>query len=154
MATYRQQLQRIVAQYRLSGNKWPASASTMAAWAIENGLWQQHRALQIRQCSREIARAMREEYITDAKGRRVRIKHPVTRREGDTQEVLWDDIRTAPRAHMEMSFMQRRNRIVGDCRQLKTDADSYNDAHPEAPPIQMVFDFTDDLAELEAVAAA
>jgi len=30
------------------------------------------------------------------------------------------------------------------------DVDSYNDAHPDAEPIQIVFDFTMDLAELEA----
>lgn len=154
MATYRQQLQKVVTQYRLAGEKWPASASMIAAWAIENHLWQPHRSLQVRQCSREIARAMREEFVVDEKGRRVRVKHPVTRREGDIQQVLWDDIRTASRAHMEISFMQRRNRIVGDCRQLKADADGYNDAHPGMPPIQMIFDFTDDLAELEAGRAA
>lgn len=154
MASYKQQLQRIVSKYRTAGNKWPASTSMIAAWAIENEFWEPHRAIQIRQCSREIARAMREEYITDDRGRRVRLKHPVSRKVGDAQEVLWDDIRTAPRTHMAMSFMQRRDRIVGDCRQLKADADSYNDSHTDQPPIQLVFDFTDDLAELEAAEAA
>jgi hypothetical protein len=33
---------------------------------------------------------------------------------------------------------------------MKIDVDSYNDAHPGAEPIQIVFDFTMDLAELEA----
>jgi hypothetical protein len=126
----------------------------IAAWAIENDRWQAHRALQVRQCAREIGRAMREEYITDAKGRRVRVKHPVTKKSGDTQTTFWDDIRTAPRAHMEMSFSQRRMRVVGDCRQLKMDADSYNEANINEPPIQIVFDFTDDLAEMEAALAA
>ena len=32
----------------------------------------------------------------------------------------------------------------------KVDVDSYNDAHPDAEPIQVVFDFTMDLAELDA----
>ncbi len=149
-----QQLQSIVRDYRLAGKAWPATSEMIATWAIENNRWRPYRALQIRQCSREISRAMREEYITDEKGRRVRVKHPVMKKTGDVQTAFWDDIRTAPRAHMEMSFMQRRNRIVGDCRQLKMDADSYNDAHPEAPPIQLVFDFTDDLAELEAAERA
>jgi hypothetical protein len=40
--------------------------------------------------------------------------------------------------------------IVGDCRQMKVDVDSYSAAHPEAEPIQIVFDFTMDLAKLEA----
>jgi hypothetical protein len=28
---------------------------------------------------------------------------------------------------MEIAFQQRRQQILGDCRQLKTDVDSYND---------------------------
>ena len=64
--------------------------------------------------------------------------------------MVWDDIRTASRDHMRLSFQHRRKGIVGDCRQMKVDVDSYNDAHPEAQPIQIVFDFTMDLAELEA----
>lgn len=51
---------------------------------------------------------------------------------------------------MQISFQNRRRGIVGDCRQMKVDVDSYNDAHPDAEPIQIVFDFTMDLAELEA----
>lgn len=51
---------------------------------------------------------------------------------------------------MLVSFQHRRKGIVGDCRQMKIDVDSYNDAHVEAEPIQIVFDFTMDLAELEA----
>lgn len=153
-SSYKEQLQAIVRDYRLRGNPWPASTAMIAAWAIENDRWEAHRALQIRQCAREIGRAMREEYITDGKGRRVRVKHPVTKKNEKSQTTLWDDIRTAPRTHMEISFMQRRMRVVGDCRQLKVDADSYNDAHPEDRPIQIVFDFSDDLAELEAAQAA
>jgi hypothetical protein len=49
---------------------------------------------------------------------------------------------------MELAFAQRRQQIVGDCRQLKTDVDSYNDRHPSERAIQLVFDFTNDLAEL------
>ncbi len=52
---------------------------------------------------------------------------------------------------MEIAFQQRRQQIVGDCRQLKTDADSFNDNSNPGSPIQMIFDFTDDLAELEAM---
>ena len=50
---------------------------------------------------------------------------------------------------MEMAFSHRRNHIVGECRQIKTDVDSYNDAHPKESQIQMVLDFTEDVEELE-----
>ena len=64
--------------------------------------------------------------------------------------VLWDDIRTAPREHMQLSFQQKRKGIFWDCHQLKIDVDSYNDHHPMEKQIEMVFDFTMDLAETEA----
>jgi len=61
--------------------------------------------------------------------------------------MLWDDIRIAPREFMERAFQLRRRQIVGDCKQLKTDVDSFNDNHPEEAPIQLLLDFGDDVAE-------
>jgi hypothetical protein len=96
---------------------------------------------------------MSEEYITDAQGRRVRAKHVVRTQQGGKQLYLWNDIRTADHAHMEVAFKQRRNQIVADCLQLKNDVDSYNENRQPASPIQMIFDFTDDLTELELASA-
>jgi len=151
MATYMKQMQRIVDDYRLSDAPWPASAKAIADWAIRTGKWELPASAMRRRCAEDIAAAMREEYTTDQKGRRVRLLHPASVKNDEGEQlVLWDDIRTAPRAHMEVSFQQRRQGIVGDCRQFKIDVDSYNDAHSDAEPIQIVFDFTMDLAELEA----
>lgn len=149
--SYAKQLQQVVREYRISGQRWPASPKMIAAWAIQNGKWRANPAAEIALCARDVSRAMREEYTTDSRGRRVRLKHPVVEHRDGRQTVLWDDIRTAPAAHMRISFQQRRNQIVGDCRQLQVDAASYNDSHIEQPPIQIVFDFTQDLAELDAV---
>lgn len=152
MATYTKQMQRIVDEYRDSGEPWPAATKAIAAWAITTGRWELPASAAIRRCAEDLSTAMREEYTTDARGRRVRLLHPATVYRNGEQMVLWDDIRTAPRRHMQLSFQQRRQGIVGDCRQLKTDVDSYNDAHPQEEPVQTVFDFTMDLAELEAAA--
>ena len=150
MANYTKQLQKLVAEYRLAGKPWPASTKTIAEWAIETGRWALPPSAAAQKCAEDISRAMREEYATDPKGRRIRVKHPVSLKRGTEQLVLWDDIRTAPRSHMLLSFQQRRQQIVGDCRQLKTDVDSYNDVRAAEDPIQMIFDFSRDLAELEA----
>jgi hypothetical protein len=150
MSSYAKRMQGIVREYQGAGKPWPASVREMATWAIETNRWRVHRSTEIEACARDLARALREEYYTDQQGRRVRLKHPVSVRRNDTQMVLWDDIRTAPRSHMDLAFQQRRTQIVGDCRQLKTDVDSYNDAHADEPPIQFVLDFTKDVAELEA----
>ncbi len=45
--------------------------------------------------------------------------------------------------------LQRRQQIVGDCLQLKTDVDVYNDKRDLAEPIQIPLDFTLDVAELQ-----
>ncbi len=50
---------------------------------------------------------------------------------------------------MALSFQQRRVCIVADCRKLKVDVDSYNQNRNDGLPIQMVWDFTDDLEEIE-----
>jgi hypothetical protein len=50
---------------------------------------------------------------------------------------------------MNVAFRQRREQIVGDCRQLNRDISYYNSAHPEGKPIQTTFDFRDDVAEGE-----
>ncbi|MCV0424682.1 MAG: hypothetical protein K5905_04360 [Roseibium sp.] len=150
MANYSKQMQKIVSEYRVAGQPWPASSKAIAAWAISTDRWQLGEEAAVKKCAEDISRAMREEYTTDPKGRRVRLKHSATVLKGGEQYVLWDDIRTAPRSHMQMAFQQRRNQIFGDCKQLKADVDSYNDSHLAETPIQMIFDFTLDLEEEEA----
>jgi hypothetical protein len=105
----------------------------------------------IDQCADQMSRAMREEYVTDPQGRTVRAKHAARQRRNGKQLTLWADIRTASREHMAMAFQQRRQQIVGDCRQLAIDVESYNENRNPSEPIQMVFDFTLDLEELAAV---
>jgi hypothetical protein len=150
MTTYVKKMQRIVDEYRLAGLPWPTSAKSIADWAITSGRWELPAAAIRRRCADDIASAMREEYMTDRKGRRVRLLHPAPLLTEGQTEMVWDDIRTASRNHMQISFQHRRKGIVGDCRQMKVDVDSYNDAHPEEKQIEIVFDFAMDLAELEA----
>lgn len=52
---------------------------------------------------------------------------------------------------MEKSIGQRRRSIVEVCFQMKMDADHFNEANPDKEPIQPVLDFTDDVAEREAL---
>ena len=121
---------------------------------ILSGRWEMPASAIRRRCADDIATAMREEYYSDAKGRRVRLLHPAPLFEHGKRDMVWDDIRTATRAHMALSFQNRRHGIVQDCRQFKIDADSYNEAHTDQEPIQIVFNFENDLAELEAADAA
>ncbi|MFH1747711.1 MAG: hypothetical protein ABIG44_11805 [Planctomycetota bacterium] len=147
--SYTEKMQEVANKYMDSGQSWPATAREVAAWAIRERLWEPSDSALIDQCADHLARAMREEYITDPQGRAVRVKHAARLARQGRQLNLWADIRSASREHMEITFQQRRHQIVGDCRQLKIDVDSYNDNNNNGAPIQMVFDFTLDLEELE-----
>jgi hypothetical protein len=150
--SYKDQLQKIANMYMDSDRPWPATTREMAAWAIHERLWSPQPSDLVNQCADQLARAMREEYITDKQGRAVRAKHAARFNRNGRQTSLWADIRTANRQHMEVAFKQRRKQIVGDCRQLKADVDSYNENRSSKKPIQIVFDFRRDLEELESVA--
>ena len=71
-------------------------------------------------------------------------------RQNGVQTAFWGELDRAPRAHMVKAFAQRRKQIVGDCAQLKIDVDVYNEKHADEPRVQLVLDFTDDVAEQEA----
>lgn len=144
-----EQNQKIVAKYRRSGQLWPATAIDIARWAIGQKLWEVHPSRIVRQCADQIAEAMRQEYITDPQGRRVRVKHVAPYNEKGQMVLKWGDMRDATHAHMETSFSYKRQLIVSDCRQLKLEIDSYNQNYNSGRPIQGIFDFTDDLLELE-----
>lgn len=142
----------IVEAYRDDKQPWPAEARAIAIWAINSGYWKPSRGRVISQCARDLARAMREEYYTDPQGRHVRVKHAArySDKQDDgskTQTTLWDDIRTSTHEHMTRAFGLRRGQIVGECKQLKTDIDSYNDNNKEGKKIQTSLDFRDDVAE-------
>ena len=149
MSTYAKQMQRIASKYMQENHVEYINPRDVADWAIRRGLWQPERSALIRQFTEILGRALREEYLTDPQGRRVRSKHVIVEEKDGQQTSLWGDIRTANRKHMALSFQSRRRQIVGDCRQLKTDVDSYNENYNKAEPILMSFNFTNDLEEAE-----
>ena len=152
---YTEQLQRIVNQYVAAGRPWPATSREVARWALDTGAWQPQPADLVNQCADQLSRAMREEYTVDPQGRTVRSKHAARVPDGEGHQMtLWADIRTASPAHMEVAFQQRRQQIVGDCRQLKADVDSFNENAKPPTCLQLVLDFTHDVAELEAATRA
>ena len=149
MTTKNEYLQQLIPQYQAAGHKWPASTREVARWAISTGKWAPHASAIESHCAEEICRAFRDEYVTDEQGRRVRTKHAATYNTGPEQFVLWDDIRTASPKHMSLAFQQRRQQILGDCKQLKNGVDSYNENRNPVVLIQLIFDFGVDLEELQ-----
>jgi hypothetical protein len=150
MASYNDQLLEIVDKYRRAGNSWPATKRQIARWAFDNKLWEPHPSTVLDQFARELGRAMREQYIIDPQGRSVRAKHvALIKKEGGEQEFLWGDMRDRDKEFMPAALQYRRNLIMNDCRQLKIDQDSFNQNYNDGPELQLSFDFTKDIEELE-----
>lgn len=123
----------------------------VAEWAYRNGLHKPSIRTVIDAIAADISQVFREEYRTDGSGQRYRAKHAVRSKQGGKTASLWADIddERAPRDHFVRSFSQRRQQIVGDCFQLKTDVDVYNGKNPAQAPIQIPLDFTLDVEELQ-----
>jgi hypothetical protein len=148
MANLNEQLLRIVEDYRAAGQPWPATREQVAEWAVANEKYQLTRGMAVRQCAERIAKAMRLEHVKDPKGRSVRKYYSARILEDGQLKMKWDDW-DAERPFMEVSTANRRNQILGECRQLKSDVDSYNERRCPENPLQTDFNFNVDLEELE-----
>lgn len=148
MANLSDQLLKIVEDYRAAEQPWPASAEQMAEWAVSNERYELTRGMAISQCKERLARVMRLEHVRDSKGRSVRKYYAARVRVNGQMEMRWDDW-NAERPFMEIATANRRNQILGECKQLKSDVDSYNERRCPDRPIQVAFNFTVDLEELE-----
>lgn len=148
--TYSDAMLDIVHRYLQDGGTEPIDLDDLARYAIKNDLWTKHGSTLVQMCKRDLSRALREQFHTDPQGRQVRTFHATKLHSaGGEQQVFWADLRTAPPEHVELAFQQRRSQIVGDCRQLKLDVDSYNENNVHSGSYQLLLDFTDDVAELE-----
>jgi hypothetical protein len=145
--SYNEQMQRLAEDFQAATGTVQFSLKEIGVWALQNKKWEPAQDAVLRQFCDDMSRALREEYIRDPQGRRVRAKHAI-RTEGE-QGVLWADIHTAPHEHMVVAFSQRRDQIVSDCAQLKADVDSYNQNQNSGESIQLRLDFTTDVREFE-----
>src|SRR3546814_4233525 len=152
VATYTEQMQAIFDRYTEEVSADPVSLDEVAAWAVGQGLYRPAPRDIVKICRDALADSLRQERRIDAAGRKYRAKHSVRSWIGGQQFSLWADIDTAPRPFLEKSFGQRRKAIADDCFQIKQDVDHFNDEHPAEEPIQMIIDFTDDVAAMQAAA--
>lgn len=123
----------------------------MTEWGVREGILALPHINPYEVLARDMAKALREEDAVDTKGRRYRVNHAVRVVEDGVQHTFWAIMDFAPHDHMEKTFAQRREQIISDCVKLKTDVDVYNDMNPHKAAIQLVLDFTEDVAERLAV---
>jgi hypothetical protein len=152
MSAYSNAVKDYIERYKSEvGSDGLIDAHDLAAWAYKNVLHKPNIKTVIDAIAADIAQVFREEYRTDKHGRRYRAKHATTKKEGNKTLSLWGDMDdpNAPHEHFVRSFGQRRQQIVGDCFQLKTDVDVYNDNRVPVEPVQVILDFTLDVEELQ-----
>jgi len=157
MANYTEQMQHLFDRYRSEVREAPATLDDVYVWATNNRLWEAREQSIRAQFKEEMAQALREQYRTDATGRRYRAKHAVRHAFAGKQLSFWGDIDKDPRDYMEITFAQKRRRIAGELHQLKVDVDHFNETHPDEKPIQLSLNFEDDVLERlveEGLAAA
>jgi hypothetical protein len=156
MSAYSDQVKKYIERYKREvRSDGLIDPHELAGWAYKNGLHKPNAKTIIDVIAADITQVFREEYRTDAHGRRYRAKHAAIAKDGKRTLSLWADLDdpNAPHEHFVKSFGQRRQQIVGDCFQLKTDADVYNDRRRPTEPIQIVLDFTLDVEEMQQPAA-
>lgn len=151
MSAYSNQVKDYIERYKAeTGHDGLLDPHEVAAWAFHNGLHKPNPRTIIDVIAADISQVFREEYRTDKHGRRYRAKHAATHKKGSKTLSLWADLDdpVAPHEHFVRPFAQRRQQIVGDCLQLKTDVDVYNDKRDPVVPVQVPLDFTLDVAEM------
>lgn len=150
MATHSEQLQAIFERYRDEVSPDPVDLQTVASWAISKNLWKPKVVELSTILANELATALREKKRTDKDGREHRAFIPVRQKAKDGKTLFeWADIDVAPRAHVEKHVQQDRRSIVSDAYALQMKVDHYNAMHPDEEQIELVLDFTDDVAEMK-----
>ncbi len=149
--TKTEKLQQAWHRYDSDNEHAPTSTRQATEWAVAAGLIELPEIDPYDVLADQMAQALRAEIATDDKGRRFRVNHAIRISKSGVQYTFWGTLGYSPHEHMEKAFGQRRDQIIGDCVQLKTDVDVYNDMNRgKRPEIQLVLNFVEDVAEREA----
>jgi hypothetical protein len=141
--------EQIVEDYREAGGPWPFKKGEVAEWALAHSRWKPSPADIRRMCADSLADAMREASFTDETGREIRRMVPAKTTRAGEQGTFWDDLRTAPIAHVRLSVAQTRNGIVGQCYHLKNIVRYSNEHRGPEDQIELVLNMTKDVLEMD-----
>jgi hypothetical protein len=97
-----------------------------------------------------MADVLREQTRTDEQGRQYRAFIPAKEKGKDGLPLFkWADIDLAPRSHVEKGVQGERRSITNDCFALAMKVDHYNAKHPDEEPLQVIFNFQEDIEEMK-----
>jgi len=146
---FTKELWTIVSDYRAAGGAWPPRKTELAEWALARNRWFPSREDIRRMCGEALADAMRDQTFTDESGRTVRALLPARTMRGGEQGTFWDDVRTAPIAHVRSGVKNRRDSIAAEAYHLFKIVRYSNEHRPATEQIQLILDFNEDVRELD-----
>src|SRR5262249_7316904 len=148
--SYDEKMLQIWKQYQQEVSPESTDLKDMGAWARRKGLWEPRPTDIDTSFARDMADVLRKQVRTDKDGRKYRAFIPAP---GQSSEALplfkWADIDVAPRAHVEKGIQGERRQIANDCFALAMKVDHYNAAHPKEEPLQIIFNFEEDIEEMK-----
>jgi len=141
---------RIWKQYQDEVSPDPTDLRDIGAWARTKGLWSPRPIDVDTSFARDMADVLREQVRVDKDGRKYRAFIPAKTRGGDGLPLFkWADIDVAPRDHVEKGIQGERRQIANDCFALAMKVDHYNAIHPDEEPLQVPFNFEEDIEEMK-----
>lgn len=152
MASMTERYQKAWHKYESRQGHKPASMRQAFEWAVADGLLEIPEVDPIDVGAERMANAVRAETRTDQLGRRYRVNHAVRVTKSGIQDTFWGVLGFAPVTHMHKSLGQRRNMVIDDLFQLKTDTDVFNDTvNEKRQQFELELNFTNDIAEREEI---
>lgn len=150
MSTYKESMFRIWEQYQQEVSPEPTDLRDVGAWARAKRLWAPRPIDVDASFARDMADVLREQVRTDKAGRKYRAFIPAKDKGKDGLPLFkWADIDVAPRTHVEKGVQGERRSIAADCFALAMKLDHYNAAHPDEEPLQVPFNFEEDIEEMK-----
>jgi hypothetical protein len=150
VSTYDENMLRIWEQFQEEVSPDPTDLRDMGAWARSKGLWAPRPIDVDTSFARDMADVLRKQVRTDKDGRKYRAFIPAKGKGGDGLPLFkWADIDVAPRSHVEKGFQGERRQIASDCFALAMKVDHYNAIHPDEEPLQVPFNFEEDIEEMK-----
>ncbi|MEK6675463.1 MAG: hypothetical protein AABZ47_07390 [Planctomycetota bacterium] len=141
-------LQRIWHEYEHEFGTPINDPEDVARWAIETKRFEKTVPSLQAICKRALTRAIRNEYVTDAKDRTVRSMCAVPKSVGGQLVWEWGRLYSIPPDGVRISLQRRRNQAVSECRQIRNDNESYNDYNEFGAQIPLLdFNIQRDLEE-------
>jgi hypothetical protein len=117
-SSYTKHLLQFIDQYVEETGEHTIDMRMVAAWAINNGLWEPQPEDKVKRLARDLSRAARQDYVPDDDGLPVRRLHSYKIKQEDVQLTFWVNMEDATREQMRNATQWRRNGVLADCIQL------------------------------------